>query len=189
MNLNLQNPALVERLKPFVVAVPENQVRFDLMPFGLPVAARFDPLRVKSRTFLDLIKRLDQVTFGPVGMPMPRWIFVNGAELSGGVVGFGMPRSRVPEETRTLLGVPADYAGIVPYSMFIAIPTHVDGEWIGHNLASINAAVEDHDLERARGGDEGGRSQGVPRGDAARGDAVGPAGPCTCTAGWVRSRY
>ena len=151
MSLKPENRALLVRLVPFLVAAPENRARFDLTPFGVEIAEWFDPLRLASMPFLDVLKRLDQVTFGPVGMPMPRWIFVNGAELTGGVVGFGVPRSRVPEATAVLLRVPRTYQGLVPYSMFVATPTYAGGEWLGHNLASLNAAVDDPSL-RGLGG-------------------------------------
>ena len=33
--------------------------------------------------------RLDRLTFGTEGMPMPRWLFVDGAGLPGGIAGLG----------------------------------------------------------------------------------------------------
>jgi hypothetical protein len=143
MTLMLENPRLLERLRPYVVATEDHQARFDLAPFGLPIRpdARFDPLREASTTFLEMLRKLDTATFGPEGMPMPRWVFFDGAELPGGIAGFGEDAAQVPAETRALLGVPDGYRGLVPYAMFIAIPTHEAGIWMAHNLASIARMV------------------------------------------------
>jgi hypothetical protein len=143
MTLALANPELLARLRPFVVATEDHQARFDLAPFGLPIRpdARFDPLREASASFLEMLRKLDTATFGPEGMPMPRWVFFDGAELPGGIAGYGEDAATVPAETRALLGVPSDYRGIVPYSMFIAIPTHESGIWMAHNLASISRLI------------------------------------------------
>jgi hypothetical protein len=143
MTLVLENPRLLERLRPYVVATEDHQARFDLAPFGLSIRpdARFDPLREASTTFLEMLRKLDTATFGPEGMPMPRWVFFDGAELPGGIAGYGEDAAAVPPETRALLGVPAGYTGLVPYAMFIAIPTHESGIWMAHNLASIARMV------------------------------------------------
>lgn len=142
MNLELQNPELL-RLEPYLVATRDNRLRFDLAPFGLTLRPEhcIDPLRMASAPFLELLKRIDEVTFGPEGMPMPRWVFFDGAELPGGIVGFGLPVEALPEDGRRLLSVPADYRGLVPLSMFIAIPTFEPGVWMAHNLASVASVL------------------------------------------------
>lgn len=152
MTLYPQNPELA-RLQLYVVATQDNRRRFDLAPFGLPVTDEncVDPLRMGSAPFLDLLKRVDEVTFGPEGMPMPRWIFFDGAELPGGIVGFGAPADSLDPNTKALLGVRDDYRGLVPYSIFIAIPTYEKGVWMAHNLASIAGKVRQPDL-RGLGG-------------------------------------
>jgi hypothetical protein len=136
-----------------VVATRKSQQHFDLQPFGLTLAEdnRFDPLRRSSTRLLDLLARLDAVTFGPEGMAMPRWVFYDCAELPGGIVGFGARAAQVPSAARALLDVPSDYAGLVPYAMYIAIPTLEPGAWVGHNLATIAGRVDDGAL-RGLGG-------------------------------------
>ncbi|MEM7676527.1 MAG: hypothetical protein AAF449_11040 [Myxococcota bacterium] len=137
MTLNLKNSALLE-LSTFVVATESNRAAFDLNPFGLRIHSDhcIDPLKMASATFLNLIRRVDQVAFGPEGMPMPRWIFFDGAELPGGIAGFGIAANRLDEPSRQILAVPEGYDGIVPLSMFIAIPTFESGVWMAHNLCS-----------------------------------------------------
>jgi len=139
MSLEPRNPLLLERLEPFVVATRENRVHLDLAPFGLVVASEhvLDPLHTSSAPFLELLRRLDTLTFGPEGMPMPRWVFVDGAELPGGIAGYGCPVEALSPNARKLMQPPDDYSGLVPLSMFIAIPTHERGTWLGHNLASM----------------------------------------------------
>lgn len=131
------NATLLERLQLFAVARPETFAAFDARPFGIAAPRVFDPLRRTSAPFLSLLKRLDEVTFGPEGMPMPRWVFLDGAELTGGIVGFGAPAAELSDAARDLLGVADAYAGVVPLAMFIAIPTFEPGVWFGHNLASV----------------------------------------------------
>lgn len=146
MTLAPKNTWLLDELEPYVVATPENLARFDLAPFGIDVRHRIDPLHTSAEPFLDLLKRLDESTFGPEEMPMPRWIFVDGAELTGGIVGLGLPASKVSAPIRERLAVPDDYDGLVPYAMYIAIPTYEPQTWVGHNLASIRVAVKDDNL-------------------------------------------
>lgn len=139
MSLQPRNPNLLERLVPFVVATRQNRAHLNLSPFGMPVAEShiFDPLHTSSQHFLELLRQLDTLTFGPEGMPMPRWVFVDGAELPGGIAGYGCSVSALTPTARKLMHPPDDYSGLVPLSMFIAIPTHERGTWLGHNLASM----------------------------------------------------
>ena len=47
----------------------------------------------------------------------------------------------VEPEVLELFGVDPGAGGLVPHSMYIAIPTHEDGVWMGHNLASVAEKV------------------------------------------------
>ena len=153
MSLEPRNPRLLERLRPFVVATPGNAKHLELSPFGLNIAPEHvvDPLRTSAAPFLELVRNLDALTFGPEGMPMPRWVFVDGAELPGGIFGFGCPSETLSSGARELLKPPAGYDGLVPLSIYIAIPTHEPGTWLGHNLASLAPQLDDDDL-RGLGG-------------------------------------
>lgn len=147
-SLQLDNPRLLCELEPFVMAVPEGLARFDRSPFGLSIApdAQIDPLRIASAPFLDMLVRLDRLTFGTEGMPMPRWLFVDGAGQPGGIVGLGRRAARMSARARELMQVPPDWDGVVPWAMYIAIPTFLSGEWMGHNLASLNALLPEENL-------------------------------------------
>lgn len=148
MSLRAGNERILRALSPFLVAARFNQERLDLAPFGLeiPPARRFDPLRTRSAPFLDLLQRLDAATFGPEGMPMPRWVFFDGAELPGAIFGLGRDAEDLSPRARRLFRLPRGYRGFVPYSMFIAIPLFEAGAWMGHNLASLNPQLPEERL-------------------------------------------
>lgn len=107
---------------------------------GLDVepALCFDPLAVKSGPFLTILSRLDELTFGPVGMTMPRWVFYDCAEVPGGIFGFSRPAAQVPEWVLRALHVEPGYAGPVPLSMVVAIPMLKPGCWHTYTVCSLN---------------------------------------------------
>ncbi len=130
---------LLRELVPYVVATPANLPLLDLAPFGLATPAEnvLDPLRLRSATFLDLLHKLDGLTFGPEGMPMPKWVFYDCSELPGAIYGLARPAATVWPKVRELFQIPADYQGLVPVSMYVAIPMPQAGVWFGHNLSSL----------------------------------------------------
>lgn len=150
----IRNAALLDELVPFVVATPQNLPALELAPFGLPLAddGVIDPLQTRSQRFLDLLHRLDGLTFGPEGMPMPRWVFYDCAELPGAIYGLARPATSLWPAARSLFGVHAGETGLVPLSMYIAIPMARRGVWFGHNLASAGPALRAaglHELDLA----------------------------------------
>jgi len=109
-------------------------------PWGIDLSPelRFDPLRVSSSAFLNILSRLDALTFGPVGLSMPRWVFYDCAEMPGGIFGFARPAAAVPEWVRRALHVEEGYEGPVPLSMYVAIPMLEPGAWHTYTLCSLN---------------------------------------------------
>ncbi len=149
----VRNPRLLDEFTPYLVATPFNLPSLDLAPFGVPIPPEniIDPLRLESETFLRLLHRLDGLTFGPEGMPMPRWVFFDCSELPGAIYGLARPAATLWPKARELFKVPPDYDGLVPVSMYVAIPMYRPGIWFGHNLSSLapvfeRAAVTDVDL-------------------------------------------
>ncbi len=140
MTLATRNPGLVDRLEPFLVAYRGHWDHFDAAPFGvaIPEANRIDPMAVASERFLHLLQTLDRLTFGPEGMPMPRWVFYDAAEIPGAIFGFGMRPRALPPRVLEQLEVEAGEDVLVPFSMYIAIPVRPPAVWFGHNLASLN---------------------------------------------------
>lgn len=130
---------LLQELVPYVVATPNNLKMLDLSPFGVavPQAHIIDPLRMSSAIFLDLLHKLDGLTFGPEGMPMPKWVFYDCSEVPGAIFGFARPAASVWPKVRELFHIPDGYDGLVPVSMYVAIPMSSPGTWFGHNLSSL----------------------------------------------------
>lgn len=148
MNVQTRNDSILERYEPFVVAMPSNIDYLDHAPFGLEIRDEhfINPLHTKNETFLSLLQTMDALTFGPEGMPMPRWVFLGGAELPGAIFGFGQLAKKLPDDVIERMEVPADYTGLVPLSMYIAIPVNPPDVWFGHNLASLNAVFPELEL-------------------------------------------
>ena len=143
----VRNPSLLSVLVPYVVAAPFNLPRLELRPFGAQSASVIDPTRLASRGFLDLLHRLDGLTFGPEGMPMPKWVFYDCAEMPGAIYGLACPAEKLWPVARSLFQVPTGYTGLVPLSMYIAIPMQTRGVWFGHNLASAGPALRTAGLQ------------------------------------------
>ena len=136
--IRTRNDHILAQLEPFVVTTELNQAALDPAPFGLATRWFINPQHTRWATFFDLLQRLDALTFGPEGMPMDKWVFYNCAELPGYIYGFALEAGQMSAYERELMGVPADWTGPVPFSMYIAIPMHERGSWFGHNLASLN---------------------------------------------------
>jgi len=143
--LSTANDWILRELVPFLVATSFNLPHLERTPYGVPIATVIDPLRLESESFLSLLQRLDGLTFGPEGMPMPRWVFFDCAELPGAILGFGRWARDVPPRTRALFQLPVGYDGLVPYSMYVAIPMFRAGHWFGHNLSSLAPVLRQRD--------------------------------------------
>lgn len=139
MTLRPRNAHLLATLEPFLVATPDHLARFDRAPFGHPIApdACIDPLRISAAPFIELLARLDAITFGAIGMPMPRWAFLDVASLPGAIFGLARRRPDADAALCTVLRVDPAYRGLIPLSMYIAVPAADPSLWIGHNLVSL----------------------------------------------------
>ncbi|GMV41746.1 MAG: hypothetical protein AMXMBFR64_34620 [Myxococcales bacterium] len=131
---------VVETCRPFVLATDLIVEDLDLAPLGvsIPPESRRNPQHRRHQTFVDLIRQLDELTFGPVGMPMPQWVFYDCAVMPGAVFGFAQPASTLEPWVRHCLKVPKDYDGDVPLSTFIAIPMLVPDTWLTYSLCDVN---------------------------------------------------
>lgn len=132
---------ILETCEPYVVASPLGPATKPRpLPLGLHVRPElhFDPHRTASATFLNALQRLDELSFGPVGLSMPRWVFYDCAEIPGGIFGFSRPAAQVPEWVLRALHVDARYAGPVPLSLYVAIPMLEPGSWHTFTLCSLN---------------------------------------------------
>lgn len=144
--LRTSNDGLLERYDTYLVATPFNRPFADNAPFGVETRWHIDPLHSNSETFLDLLQKLDGLTFGPEGMPMDKWVFFDCSELPGFIYGLATTVDDLTAHEREVFEIPAGYDGPVPLSMYIAIPMHERGCWFGHNLASLNRTFPDRGM-------------------------------------------
>lgn len=152
-------------IRPYVFVRPENQIaqpgsahRLDWFTQA-PVFK--NPLDVRELAFADRIYSLEERAFGPSNMAMPRWVFYDCAVMPGFVAGFAARPSALSKAAREALDpkkFPASLSPIktsgvlkevetldemdwIPLSLFIIIPTMHKGEWVAHNLCSVNSLL------------------------------------------------
>ncbi|MFN8846098.1 MAG: hypothetical protein ACK5V3_16700 [Bdellovibrionales bacterium] len=156
-------------IRPYVFVRPENAIKnpgarhkCDWFPFE-PVTK--DPLDLKEIHFADRIYAIEERAFGPSNMAMPRWVFYDCAVMPGFVAGFAArPQALTPSQREALdpmkvkaTGSPLEKTHLlpainsiddmdwVPLSLFIIIPTMHKGEWVAHNLCSVNSLLKKED--------------------------------------------
>lgn len=158
-----------EDIRPYVFVRPENKIaqpgshhRLDWFQ-QQPIIK--NPLDVKELAFADRIYSLEERAFGPSNMAMPRWVFYDCAVMPGFVAGFAIRPKALSKAIRDVLDpkkYPASLSPIktskvlkeiesldemdwVPLSLFIIIPTMHRGEWVAHNLCSVNSLLPKED--------------------------------------------
>lgn len=143
-----KNPRLAwlhrEDIRPYVFVREENRIKnpgsaYSLNWFTHP-PIYLNPLCMDSRDFGNQIMKMETLAFGPSGMPMPRWVFYDCAVMPGFVAGYAHRTSTLAPSVKEILKVNEDIPW-TPISLFIIIPTMGVGEWVAHNLTSINALV------------------------------------------------
>lgn|GEM_PF-604740 len=145
---------ILDTCEPYLIARKPVADALDQSPMGLQIPPEnvIDPQRVASGPFLNLVKRLDEMAYGPLGLTMPSWVFYDCAVMPGALFGFARRASELDPWVRRPLAIPDDYDGLVPMSSFIAIPTsghHAPDDhdaasksdaplWLCYSLCSIN---------------------------------------------------
>lgn len=139
-----------ENIRPYVFVRPENRIHepgilhkeLDWFPHEVLYK---NPLEMDQVSFADRILNLETKAFGPSGMAMPRWVFYDCAIVPGFVAGFAYRTKALPESLRHVLNV-EDGDEWTPLSLFIIIPTMSEkGEWVAHNLCSVNSLLAKQD--------------------------------------------
>jgi hypothetical protein len=139
-----------ENIRPYVFVRNENRIpkpgdvfsKLDWFPHEVLYK---NPLEMDQVGFADRILGLETKAFGPSGMAMPRWVFYDCAIVPGFVAGFAHRTSALPASVRRVLAV-EDGDEWTPLSLFIIIPTMSrDGEWVAHNLCSVNSLLAKED--------------------------------------------
>ncbi|WP_413560671.1 hypothetical protein [Bdellovibrio sp. HCB209] len=154
-----------EDIRPYVFVRHENEIAqpgsFHKLDWFKQKPIFKDPLDITEIAFADRIYSLEERAFGPSNMAMPRWVFYDCAVMPGFVAGFAArpkvlsklvrevldpkkyPASLSPIKTSKVLKEieSLDEMDWVPLSLFIIIPTMHKGEWVAHNLCSVNSLL------------------------------------------------
>ena len=98
-----------------------------------------NPKEIKDMYTLRAALAVDKLTFHHNDMVMPDWVFYDCAVLPGVVCGFVahesiLPKNLWPDHLRDQV----EHLEWIPVSLFIMIPSVKKGEWVAHNLCSIN---------------------------------------------------
>ncbi len=132
-------------LEPYLIATEPLWARIDSRPMGVRLRDErlYDPTKRSSEAFVDLIDRVDVMTFGPLGMRMPRWAIYDCAELPGAIVGLGAPYDKLPEQLRSEIA-PAPF---VPFTMCMATPMVAEDHWLVYSISSLLELVPGYDVD------------------------------------------
>ena len=132
-------------VRPYVFVRDENHIqqpgaKHRLNWFNQKETLYKNPLNLKEIDFAEQIYFLEGSAFGPSNMAMPRWVFYDCAVLPGFVAGFAWRTSKLPENIKKVMKLDNKNEW-TPLSLFIIIPTMKKGEWVAHNLCSINSLL------------------------------------------------
>ena len=86
---------LLEKTQPYLVATRRVLPLLNRDPNGVHIPDEFvvDPQVRGNAQFLEMLRRLDELTFAPLGMPMPEWVFYDCAVMPGAVFGLSVEAS------------------------------------------------------------------------------------------------
>lgn len=131
---------IIDTAEPYLIARPPVMEDADRSPFRIPIPDEniFDPQRMAGRVFINMVKHLDEMAYGPLGLSMPSWVFYDCAVMPGAIFGFARRAADLPRWIRQVLKVPSGYEGLVPLSMFISIPMADRKGQLAYTLCSIN---------------------------------------------------
>ncbi len=140
-------------IRPYVFVRPENRIEnpgefhSQVNWFTHHQVVYKNPLNMDEVKFADRILRLESKAFSGSNMAMPRWVFYDCAIVPGFVAGFAAKRSVLtPKALQTLEVNEHEEEEWVPLSLFIIIPTMSQkGEWVAHNLCSVNSLLQPED--------------------------------------------
>ncbi len=140
-------------IRPYVFVRPENRIESpgdfhsQVKWFSGHQVVYKNPLNMDEVKFADRILRLESSAFSGSNMAMPRWVFYDCAIVPGFVAGFAAKRSALKPKVLEALQVDMkEDEDWVPLSLFIIIPTMSQkGEWVAHNLCSVNSLLPAED--------------------------------------------
>lgn len=138
-------------VRPYVFVRPENHIKnpgalHNLDWFSHHKTLYKDPLNLKELEFAEQIYHLESLAFASSNMAMPRWVFYDCAVMPGFVAGFAWRTSALPPKIKEKMRAAGYHlTEWIPLSLFIIIPTMKEGEWVAHNLCSVNSLLDRED--------------------------------------------
>jgi hypothetical protein len=133
---------LLDKIEPFVFSNSDNFPFMEKNIFDKDVTTFFDCKSTSSEPFYKLLRTTDKLAFSDLGMAMEGWVYFDCSSMPGAIIGFGIYKEDLPENLRAEFDIDPNYNGLVPISMFIAIPT-MNKLWIAHNLSSLRSRLGD----------------------------------------------
>ncbi len=135
----------LENVRPYVFLRDSHQIKTPGLHSSLdwfePHPIFKNALFLESLPFANQILHLEQSAFSAASMVMPRWVFYDCAVMPGFVAGFAWPRAKASSKLCAVMN-PVGDEEFIPISLFIVIPTMNPGEWVAHNLCSINTLLD-----------------------------------------------
>ena len=127
-------------LVPFLIVTDRNRAVVDtsrLPETGEPLYV-VNPQCVENAEFVALVQKLDDLSFSPMGLEMPGWVFYDCGVMPGIVFGYGVRAEKIRPWIRRSLGVSQDYDGLVPLTLFIAIAMLPSRSWLVNTLTGLD---------------------------------------------------
>jgi len=132
-------------LRPYILARKACRITDPGKNFNLDWFCRppffMDPLIMNDVYFANALLSMETRAFTSSDMAMPRWVFYDCAILPGFISGFAHKTETLSPLLRKIIGEENLLGEWTPISMFIAIPSMSKGEWVAHNLSSINSLI------------------------------------------------
>lgn len=131
-------------VEPYLLGNPKVFDNYNLNVFGkeFKQSGLMNCLSTKNEEFFKLVHKLDSLTFGHQGMGMDKWVFFDCSAMPAGIFGFALPKDKVSEKLLKIFEVPDNYQGLIPVTMYMAIPTSDRNRWFGHNLSSLSKFLD-----------------------------------------------
>jgi hypothetical protein len=133
----LKYEKLLTEYTPYIVTTKDNLEKFNQKPFGLELKF-IDAAAIENTQFLDVLNKIDGLSYGDKGLPMEKWVAFDAGILPSGFVGFGKIAKHINNSLKSKLNI-SDEDFFVPLSEACAIPNVKNGTWISHTLGSLDS--------------------------------------------------
>lgn len=135
---------ILNYVEPYLLGNPKVFENYNLNVFGKKFQTENlkNCLSTENYEFFNLVQKLDSLTFGHQGMGMDKWVFFDCSAMPAGIFGFALAQDKVPKKLLDIFEIEQDYTGLIPITMYMAIPTSDRGRWFGHNLSSLSKFLD-----------------------------------------------